>query len=84
MVAAHEYPRQDMHRPADDQCTNDFPSSKSAFSSVQNLDELCSAVAWNANTGAIFALGKNDLPLVDIAIALDAASGDVSFLVSLI
>jgi hypothetical protein len=83
MVAAQECPHQDVHK-AGDQYMNDIPSSKSSFSSVQNLDELCSAVAWNANTGAIFALEKNDLPLVDIATALDAASGDVSFLVSLI
>jgi hypothetical protein len=45
------------------------------------MNEVCSAVAWNANMGAIFALEKNDLPLVDVSTALEAAGGDVVFLV---
>jgi hypothetical protein len=59
--------------------SSDQPSFIHAQSSVQSLDELCSAMAWNANTGAIFA--KNDLPLVETSTALEAVGGDISFLV---
>ena len=53
-----------------------------AKNQVPKLDELCSAMAWSANTEAIFALEKIDLPLVDTFIALEAAGGDILFLVS--
>ncbi len=68
-----------MHKAVDFSC--EFPSSLPAHNPVQNLDVLCSALAWNAATGAIFALEKIDLPLVDTSIALEAAGGDILLLV---
>ncbi len=81
MFAGNECAHQDMHKGVDFE--SEYPASLPAQSSVQNLDALCSALAWNANTGAIFALEKIDLPLVDTSLALEAAGGDVACLVRL-
>ncbi len=79
MVTSKVNTRMDMHKAAD--ISRECPLSNKKSNSVQNLDELCSAMDWNAKTGAIFALEKIDLPLVDTSIAIGAAIGDVSFLV---
>jgi hypothetical protein len=76
MVVAHG----DKHKATDISWA--CPSSIAAKDNnpVQNLDELCSPMVWNANTGAIFE--KIDLPLVDTSLSLEAAGGDIVFLVS--
>jgi hypothetical protein len=79
MVAATKYPRKNIRKAV--QCPYECHSSTDDLNPVQNLDELCSAMTWTANTGAIFALEKIDLPLVDTSIALEAAGGDVLMLV---
>ena len=69
-----------MHDTSDLSCV--YLSSVPAHNSAQDLDAIYSALAWNANTSAIFALEKNDLPLVDTSIALEAACENVVFLVT--
>ena len=81
MVAA-EYPRKNMHKPVEFLFDSNS-SSIDAHNQVQNLDAMCSGIAWNANTEAIFALEKIDLPLVDTAIALEAAGGEIISLVNI-
>ncbi len=72
-------PRMELHNAVEIAC--EFPSSLAARKSTKILDEMCSAMAWNTQTGAIFALENIDLPLVDTSIALEAASGDIVSLV---
>ena len=44
-------------------------------------DELLTPMAWSANTSPISSLDKDDLPLLDEQVALEAAGGDLEFLV---
>ena len=44
-------------------------------------DKLLSPLAWSANTSPISSLDKDDLPLLDEQVALEAAGGDLEFLV---
>ena len=45
-------------------------------------DDLYCGLAWCANTDPIFKLDETEAPLLDMPVALEAASGDVDFLVS--
>ena len=44
-------------------------------------DKLLSPLAWSANTSPISSLDKDDLPLLDEQVALEAAGDDLEFLV---
>lgn len=68
----------DRNQPAESVCK----SLGNLHQNRSDMESLCSLISKETRTNKIFVPEEMDLPLIDVSAALDAACGDIDFMVN--